>query len=69
MIQATGKVAATLVEGLKGSPLALPLVIVNCICLGIVAYVLFHVANASVRRDVLIADLAKSCMPIVEKLK
>lgn len=69
MIQMTGKVAESVVEGLKGQPLALPLVIINCVCLAIIAYVLYHVAEASSRRDVLITELAKSCQPIVEKLQ
>ena len=70
MIEKTGKVATAVVSGLTSQgPLALPLVIINCVCLAIVGYVLYKVSDASLRRDVLIADLAKSCQPIVEKLR
>lgn len=61
MIQATGKVATTIVEGLKGQPLALPLVIVNLMALGIVAYTLHEIAEAGRARDMLITKLATEC--------
>ena len=68
MIQATGKIAATVTEGLKNAgPIALPLVVINVVCLVIVGYVLYEVSDASKRRDTLITDLAKNCMPIVSK--
>ena len=69
MIQATGKVAASVVEGLKGQPLALPLVVVNCVCLALMAYVLYQVSAATERRDEMLLGLIKSCQPIVEKIK
>jgi len=70
MIEYTGKVAGEVAKGLAAAgPLALPLVIINVVCLIVVGYTLYHIASASERRDNLIADLAKSCQPIVEKLK
>jgi hypothetical protein len=62
MIHATGKVASSVVEGLKSQPLALPLVVVNLLALGLVAYVLHEISGATQRRDVLITDLAKHCI-------
>ena len=68
MIQATGKVAEKVAEGLKSAgPVALPLVVVNIVCLSIIGYVLYEVSDASKRRDVLINDLAKNCQPITSK--
>ena len=70
MIQYTGKVAGEVAKGLQAAgPLALPLVVINCVCLAIVAYVLYQVSDASQRRDTLITELAKSCQPITEKAK
>jgi len=70
VIQYTGKVAGEAVKGLAaGGPLALPLVIINCVCLAIVGYVLFNVSAVGERRDALISELAKSCQPIVERQK
>lgn len=64
MIHATGKVAETVIEGLKSQPLALPLVIINIMALGIVGYVLWIAAARSEARDALITELAKNCQPI-----
>ena len=65
MIQYTGKIAGEVARGLQAAgPLALPLVVINCVCLGIVGYTLYHISSASERRDTLIAELAKSCQPI-----
>jgi hypothetical protein len=61
MIQATGKVAASVIEGLKASPLALPLVIVNLLALGLVAFTLQKISDRSEARDVLISKLAQEC--------
>ena len=70
MIQYTGKVAGELAKGLAAAgPLALPLVIINIVCLGVVFFTLYHISSASERRDSLIAELAKSCQPISEKAK
>jgi hypothetical protein len=70
MIEYTGKAAAEVAKGLAaGGPLALPLVIINVVCLGVVFFTLYHISNASERRDSLIAELAKSCQPIVERMK
>jgi hypothetical protein len=67
MIQATGKVAHTLVEGLKNQPLALPLVVVNVLCLGVVAYVLHEISDRTAARDTLITKLAQECKMEVPK--
>jgi hypothetical protein len=68
MIEKTGKVASAVVTGLTAQgPLALPLVVINCVCLAIVAYVLYQVSDASQRRDALITELAKSCQPIMPR--
>jgi len=70
MIQYTGKVVGEVTRGLSAAgPLALPLVIINCVCLGVVGFTLYHISSASERRDGLIAELAKSCQPIVERMK
>jgi len=65
MIQYTGKIAGEVAKGLQAAgPLALPLVIINIVCLGVVFFTLYHISSASERRDALIAELAKSCQPI-----
>jgi hypothetical protein len=70
MIQATGKAAEEVARGLAaGGPLALPLVVINVICLLVVGFVLYKVDAAIERRDMLISELARSCQPIVEKQK
>ena len=61
MIQATGKVATTVVEGLKAQPLALPLVVVNLLALGLVAFTLHEISKRSEARDLLITKLAQEC--------
>jgi len=70
MIEKTGQIASEAVKGLAaGGPLALPLVVINVICLLVVGYVLYRVDAAIERRDTLISELARSCQPIVEKPK
>ena len=70
MIENTGQIASDAVKGLAaGGPLALPLVVINVICLLVVGYVLYKVDAAIERRDTLISELARSCQPIVEKPK
>ena len=65
MIKATGQVASDAVKGLAaGGPLALPLVVINVVCLAVVGYVLYKVSDAIERRDTLISELARSCQPI-----
>ncbi len=61
MIHVTGKVAGSIVDGLKGHPLAMTLVIVNVLCLTIVGYTLYQVAARSEARDALITKLAIEC--------
>ena len=61
MIHVTGKVAGSIVDGLKGHPLAMTLVIVNVLCLTIVGYTLYQVAARSEARDLLITKLATEC--------
>ena len=68
MIEKTGQIASEAVKGLTaGGPLALPLVVINVVCLAVVGYVLYKVSDANERRDALISELARSCQPIVEK--
>jgi hypothetical protein len=65
MIEKTGQVVGEAVKGLAaGGPLALPLVVINVICLLVVGYVLYRVDAAIARRDTLISELARSCHPI-----
>ena len=61
MIQVTGKVANTLVEALKNQPLALPVVLVNMMCLGLVAFSLYHIAERGAERDKLLGELMQKC--------
>jgi hypothetical protein len=61
MIQATGKVATSVVEGLKNQPLALPLVVINLLALGLVAYTLHRISERTEARDTLITKLAMEC--------
>ena len=61
MIQATGKVAETLIEALKSHPVSLPLVVVNMLAMGAVGYVLYIVAERTTARDALIMELTRSC--------
>ena len=61
MIQATGKVANTLVEALKNQPLALPVVLINIMCLGIVAFTLYSISNRVSERDKLLAEIIQKC--------
>lgn len=65
MIEHTGKVASEVAKGLQAAgPIALPLVIINIVCLSVIGYVLYKVSDASVRRDALISELARGCQPI-----
>ncbi|MCA1455916.1 hypothetical protein I6F35_22375 [Bradyrhizobium sp. BRP22] len=61
-----GKVASGTVEALKSQPLALALVIVNVLFLlggGYVAHNFMHaLGEATLRKDALLADLAKRCI-------
>jgi hypothetical protein len=61
MIHATGKVASSVVDGLKSQPLALPLVVVNLLALGLVAFTLNEISKRSEARDTLIIKLAQEC--------
>jgi len=61
MIQATGKVAASVVEGLKAQPLGLAVVVINMLALGLVAFTLYKISERSEARDVLITKLAQEC--------
>ena len=61
MIKATGKVASDVIDGLKAQPLALPLVVVNLLALGLVAFTLNEISKRSEARDGLIIKLAQEC--------
>ena len=60
-----GKVGVSAVEAMKGAPLAIALLIVNCAFLGFASYVLGEVAaNAAERNKAqlkLITDLVHDC--------
>jgi hypothetical protein len=61
-----GKVATGTVDALKSQPLALALVIVNVLFLGGGGYIatafMKEIGNASLRKDELLADMAKRCL-------
>ena len=61
MIQATGKVASTLVEAMKNQPLTLPVVLINIMCLAIVAYTLYSINGRVMERDKLLAEVIQKC--------
>ena len=61
MIRATGKVAHTLADALRNQPLALPIVIVNGLCLLVVGFVLYSVAERAEAHDKLLADVIQKC--------
>ena len=61
MIHATGKVATTIVDGLRQQPLALPLVTINVVCLAVVGYTLYKIAERAEARDLLVLKLATEC--------
>jgi hypothetical protein len=65
-IEEGGKVATGIIDGLKHQPLALALVVINMLFLGSVGYVLHRVGEinsaAAIRRDELLADLARHCV-------
>lgn len=63
-----GKVASGVVEGLRDSPFALALVVINVLFLAFGAWFLLTLAGtsgeATKRRDALISQLAKDCIVI-----
>jgi hypothetical protein len=61
MIQVPKGAVQSVVNGLKEQPLALPLVVVNLLALGLVAYTLHEISKRSEARDVLIIKLAQEC--------
>jgi len=61
VIHATGRVAHTLADALKNQPLALPVVIINIMCLGIVWYMLHGLAERATERDKLLAEVIQKC--------
>jgi len=61
MIHATGKVASAVVEGLRGSPLALPLVIINMLALGLVGFTLHEISKRNESRDALLSKVIQDC--------
>lgn len=66
-LEQIGKVASTIIESLKGQPLALALVVVNLMFLVGGVYVLNDRRDSNVRKDALIADLVKNCVVHQEK--
>jgi hypothetical protein len=67
MVIKIDEAAKTVIEGLKSSPLALPLVVINMLCLGVVAYILYEVADRTKARDELIVALTENCKVILPK--
>jgi hypothetical protein len=61
MIHATGRVAHTVAEALKNQPLALPVVLINVMCLAIVWYTLHSISGRVVERDKLLAEVIQKC--------
>jgi hypothetical protein len=61
MVKIVAKTATELVDALKGHPIALPLVIINLMCIGVVLYTLYVVAARSAERDKLLVDIIKEC--------
>jgi len=67
MIQATGKVASSLVDGLKAQPLGLAVVVINVVALCLVGYALHEISQRTASRDALITKLAQECRLEVPK--
>jgi hypothetical protein len=61
MIQATGKVAGSIVDGLKAQPLGLAVVVINVVALCLVGYALHEISERTEARDALITKLAQEC--------
>jgi len=61
MVHISGKLATEIIDALKTHPIALPLVVVNLMCLLIVGYTLHSVASRSTAKDTLIAELSRKC--------
>jgi hypothetical protein len=66
-IETSGKVATATINAMRSTPLAIALLLVNIAFLGLVAYVLGHVAGNAGDRDKqqleLIAKLVSDCRP------
>jgi hypothetical protein len=57
-VNVTGDVAKQAIEGLKGTPALLVIILLNCVMLAMFAFVLAKVSDAIERRDAVI----KSCL-------
>jgi len=55
------QIIASVTEGLKASPLALALVVINLLFLAWGVHVLNAVSEAGVRRDALLTQLVEKC--------
>lgn len=66
MIEGVGKVATSAIDALRGNPLAIALLAVNCLFLGVAIYVLGEVAANAKERNAaqldLIGKLVASCV-------
>jgi len=60
----TTKVATDVVAGLRGHPVVLGLIVVNVLFLASAAWTIKYIADAGVRRDALISQLAKDCVVV-----
>ncbi|MCA1419507.1 hypothetical protein [Bradyrhizobium sp. BRP23] len=56
------KAIGDVIEGLRGQPLALALVVINLLFLSGFAFMLREIAQAVARKDALLAEIAGHCM-------
>lgn len=68
MPQEAAKVASGIVDTLKNQPLALALIVINVLFIAFVGFVIHGLADAEIRKDNLLADLARNCV-VVQKGK
>ncbi|WP_038384934.1 hypothetical protein [Bradyrhizobium elkanii] len=61
-IENVTKIAGDIVNGLKQSPLALALVVINLLFLIGFSFMLREIAQAVARKDALLAEIASHCM-------
>ena len=62
MIKATGDIAKDVVTGLKSSgPLAVPLIVINCMFLGVFTFFLIKINERVDARDATIVRLIEDC--------
>jgi hypothetical protein len=62
MIVNGGKVAVSVIDGMKSHPIALGLVIINVLFVLVTAYWMYLVGQSTLRKDALLTEMAKSCL-------